>query len=120
MQLNCLIESLFIYVKSIKIKLYIFKMHNVYNYFQKDSLLQNTLRMRARTALHLPTHRKSFAATSSHCGTDERKKCFSWVVLTLSSLDSNSHTSPSTSSMVALWGEESQRFKDGHLLKLHQ
>lgn len=84
-------------------------MHNVYIYFQKDSLLQNTLRMRARTVLHLPTHRKSFAATSSHCGTDEHKKCFSWVVLTLSSLDSNSHTSPSTSSMVALWGEESQK-----------
>lgn len=33
-------------------------------------------------------------------------QCCSWVVLTLSSLDSNSHTSPSTSSMVALWGQK--------------
>lgn len=39
------------------------------------------------------------------------RQCFSWVVLTLSSLDSNSHTSPSTSSMVALREETKQAFE---------
>lgn len=37
------------------------------------------------------------------------KQCFPWVVLTLSSLDSNSHTSPSTSSMVALLGQTKKK-----------